>query len=255
MNASKEKALSSDRGFIDFLRFSKGQSYSFYIIPKVTSFDRSTENIEVDYPFTDIGTHFGVYNLLLENNIQNKRINCNINGDGSCPICGLIKNNKGLGKELFKMVVPTRIFLCYVIHEKKIKIAFFNEYLYNKLLEKTSTAMASNNENLVDLYRYKVSVTPEGPDGSSHTVSFADTPGIQLDNKYMNVLENIFNKPLDEYINSKIITETPVLKKIADIVEKTYMSGNEVADSLRSAILKDFKEEEKKEEDSDENPF
>lgn len=223
-STSKEAVEKSNRGFVDFLRFQKGQSYSFYILPKVTILDKDNDNIEVDYPFEEIGTHFGVYPVVQEHNIPTKRINCKI-GE-SCPICSLIRDNKGLGKDLFKMLISSKFYLCYVIHDKKVKIAFFPDYIYGKLLDKTSTFMASHNESLVDTYRYKITVAPSSTEANVHEVSFADTAGIQSDDKYLNILEKVFNKPLDEYINEKVITDTVTLKKVASIIEKTYLVGN-----------------------------
>jgi hypothetical protein len=226
----------STNGSVDYLKFLKNNVYSFLIVPKVVSIDLEKEEVEVDYPFEEVNTHFGLYDLAKARGMRAQRINCK-----GCVVDKWLAENK-VPKSVWKIAVPTKFFNAYVIHDKKIKIASFQDYLYVILLDKISKIMTEANMNLIDVFRHRVKVFTN-PEGRFDVSMEMDNPINSESAGYLNVLNVVNKKPLDLYIEQNICAEPEFM---SDILKHLKDYCQEVIDSER-----DEKRKEKIQENTD----
>jgi hypothetical protein len=239
----------SSNGSVDYLKFLKNNTYSFLIVPKVISIDIEKDEVEIDYPFEEVNTHFGLYDLAKARGLRIQRINCK-----GCVVDKWLAENK-VPKSVWKTAVPTKFFNAYVIHEKKIKIASFQDYLYVILLDKISKLMTEEKVNLIDVFRHRVRVFTNA-EGRFDVVLEMENPVNTESAGYMNVLNVVNKKPLDLYIEQNVCAEpeymNELLKHLKDYTqevidserdEKRREKMQENTDSLRAAV-EGFKKDE-----------
>ena len=239
----------STNGSVDYLKFLKNNTYSFLIVPKVVSIDLEKDEVEIDYPFEEVSTHFGLYDLAKARGLRAQRINCK-----GCVVDKWLSENK-VPKSVWRIAVPTKFFNAYVIHEKKIKIASFQDYLYVILLDKISKLMAELSINLIDVFRYRVKVFTN-PEGKFDVSMEVENPINAESSGYMNVLNVVNKKPLDLYIEQNVCAEpefmVELLKHLKDYTqevidmekdEKRKEKMQENTDSLKAAV-EGFKKDE-----------
>jgi hypothetical protein len=195
-------------GSVDFIKFVKNNNYEFYIVPKVVSIDLEADECEIDYPFEEVNTHFGTYDFMRDYaRLRPIRINCT-----GCAICQWMAETR-LPKMMFKMAVPTKFFICYVIHEKKIKVAWFQDYLYANLMEKIAKLMTDKEINLIDAFRHRVKLftNSEGKfdiDVNSEVAIPTDSTG------YQNILVSVNRKPLNKLIEQQVVCDPETINAV-----------------------------------------
>lgn len=201
-------AAGNSFGRVDELKFAKNQVYEFYIVPKVTFIDVEADECEIDYPFEEMNTHFGTYDFMRNYaNIRSSRINCR-----GCAIDHWMSESR-LPKSVFKIVVPTKFFVSYVIHDKKIKFCMFQDYLYGILMEKLAALMVDKNLNLIDALSHKIKLFT-GPQNkfdiiiNSDVALPTDSPGFQK------ILVSVADKPLDRLIDQQLTCDTETINAV-----------------------------------------
>lgn len=195
-------------GTVDFLKFTKNQVYEFYIIPKVVSIDIEKDECEIDYPFEEVNTHFGTYDFM-QNYASMKPIRINCTG---CAIDNWMAETR-LPKNVFKIAVPTKFFIAYVIHEKKIKVSFFQDYLYAILMEKIAKLMIDKELNLIDALRHRIKLFTN-PQGKLDIEVNADV-AIPTDSQgFKTLLISVNQKPLDKLIDQQITCDNETIDSV-----------------------------------------
>ncbi len=205
----KNLEASHANGSVEYLNFKKNGVYQFFVVPKVISIDIAADECEVDYPFEKLNTHFGLYDFMRDHaGMKSERINLP-NGN---VIQGWMKETR-VPKATFKMAVGTEFFLTYVIHEKKIKIAWFQDYLFEIYTAKLSKLMSDKDLNLIDAFRHRIKLftNPEG----KFDIEIDETVAIPTDSEgFKNVLVSVNEKPLINFIEQQIITDSTVVDKV-----------------------------------------
>jgi hypothetical protein len=188
-------------GSVDFLKFAKNTVYEFFIVPKVSSMDIAADECEIDYPFEEVNTHFGTYEFMQKyGGMRPVRINCT-----GCAIDNWMTENR-VPKSVFRIAVPTKFFVTYVAHDKKIKIAWFQDYLYRILMERISKLMTDKNINLIDSFRHRIKLftNPEG----KFDIEVNPDVAIPSDSAgYKNLLMNVHEKPLNKFIEEQVVCD------------------------------------------------
>lgn len=208
-------------GAVDFLKFLKNTVYEFYIVPKVVSIDLVADECEVDYPFEEVNTHFGIYDFMKDYaRMKPARFNCT-----GCAIDNWMAEHR-VPKTIFKIAVPTKFFVCYVIHDKKIKVAWLQDYLYAILMEKIARIMSDKELNLIDAFRHRVKLftNPEG----KFDIEINETVSIPAESQgFKNILVSVNEKPLDRFIDQQVTCDNETvdavlhaLKDYTDVVIK-----------------------------------
>jgi hypothetical protein len=170
--------------------------------------DVTADECEIDYPFEEVNTHFGTYDFMQKYvGIRSGRINCT-----GCAIDNWMTENR-VPKAVFRIAVPTKFFVTYVAHEKKIKVAWFQDYLYRILMERLSKLMTDKNINLIDSFRHRVKLftNPEGKFDIevNHDVAIpSDSSG------YKNLLINVYEKPLNKFIEEQVICDNETVESV-----------------------------------------
>lgn len=222
-------------GSVDYLKFNKNQVYEFYIVPKVESIDLDADECEIDYPFEELNTHFGVYDFIQERAHKRPfRVNCT-----GCAIDKWMAETR-LPKSIFKIAVPTKFFLAYVIHDKKIKISWFQDYLYNILMERISELMSKKEINLIDAFRHRVKLftNPEGKFDLeiNHEVAIpTDSQG------FKNILVAVNQKPLGKMIQQQIVCDD---EAIDFVLEHLKAYSDEISKAERDKSRNEKMEEQ-----------
>jgi len=214
-----KKHTSQENGrFVEFLKFTKNNTYEFYIVPKVVSIDLEADECEIDYPFEEVYSHFRMYDFL--RNYANQRFG-RINCTGNCPIDKWMSETK-LPKNVFKIAVPSKLFTSYVIHDKKIKFAWFQDYLYSILMEKFSDLMSKKEINLIDAFRHKVKLFTNS-EGKFDFEVCADV-SIPIDNQgYKNILVAVNSKSLENVLQQSILSDNEFINTSLEYLKKyTY---------------------------------
>ena len=195
-------------GSVDFLKFSKNAVYEFYIVPKVTSIDLEKDECEIDYPFAELSTHFGTYDFMSNYaNMKPQRINCT-----GCAIDQWMAETR-LPKSVFKIAVPTRFFVAYVIHDKKVKVGFFQDYLYSILMEKIAKLMTDKEINLIDALRHRVKLFTN-PENKLDIEVNADVAIPTESQGFKTILVSVNQKPLDALIDQQITCDPETINSV-----------------------------------------
>jgi hypothetical protein len=206
----KHIADSNSFGTVDYLQFKKNQVYEFYIVPKVESIDLEADECEIDYPFEELNTHFGAYDFIKNRTGQRAfRVNCT-----GCAICKWMEETR-LPKSMFKIAVPTKFFLAYVIHDKKIKISWFQDYLYSILMERISELMSKKDINLIDAFRHRVKLftNPEG----KFDLEINQEVAIPTESQgFKNILVAVNQKPLIKLIQQQLVCDDESINFVLD---------------------------------------
>jgi len=245
----KQTAGSGSFGSVEFLKFTKNQGYEFYIVPKVTSIDLVADECEIDYPFEEVNTHFGTYDFM-KNYASMKPVRINCTG---CAIDKWMAETR-LPKSVFKVAVPTKFFVSYVIHEKKIKVGFFQDYLYSILMEKIAKLMVDKELNLIDALRHRVKLFTNAQ--GKFDIEVNAEVAIPTDSQgFKTILVSVNEKPLDKLIDQQITCDDETiasvlhaLKDYANDVLKTEKNA-EAAEKMEAkskqfeASLEGFKKE------------
>jgi len=201
-------------GSIDFLKFQKNNIYEFYIVPKVVSIDLEADECEIDYPFEEVNTHFGTYDFMREYaRMKPLRMNCT-----GCAICQWMAETR-LPKMIFKTAVPTKFFVSYVIHEKKIKVAWLQDYLYANLMEKIAKLMTDKEMNLIDAFRHRVKLftNSEGRfdiEVNPEVAIPTDSVGLQ------NILISVNRKPLNKFIELQVVCDPETVNAVLSALQR-----------------------------------
>lgn len=206
----QQQATSSGGAFgtVDFLKFQKNTVYEFFIIPKVSSMDIAADECEIDYPFEEVNTHFGTYEFMQKyGGMRPVRINCT-----GCAIDNWMTETR-VPKSVFRIAVPTKFFVTYVAHDKKIKIAWLQDYLYRILMERISRLMTDKNINLIDSFRHRIKLftNPEGKfdiEVNPDVAIPADSAG------YKNLLINVHEKPLNKFIEEQVVCDPETVESV-----------------------------------------
>lgn len=211
-------------GRVEELKFAKNTSYEFYIVPKVVSIDIAADECEIDYPFEEMNTHFGTYDFMRNyGNMRSERINCR-----GCSIDNWMSEGK-LPKSVFKIAVPTKFFVSYVIHEKRIKFCMFQDYLYGILMEKLSALMTEKNLNLIDALRHRVKLFTNAQ--NKFEIEINPDVAIPTDSQgFQKILVSVAEKPLDRLIDQQLTCDTEtinaVLHALKDYTDAVIKSEN-----------------------------
>ena len=201
-------------GSVDFLKFTKNTVYEFFIIPKVSSMDVIADECEIDYPFEEVNTHFGTYEFMQKfGGMRPVRINCT-----GCAIDHWMAESR-VPKAVFRVAVPTKFFVTYVAHEKKIKIAWFQDYLNRILMEKISKLMTDKDINLIDGFRHRIKLftNPEGKfdiEVNPDVAIPADSAG------YKNLLINVHEKPLNKFIEEQVVCDDATVGSVLNSLKE-----------------------------------
>jgi hypothetical protein len=195
-------------GTVDFLKFTKNQVYEFYIVPKVVSIDLAADECEIDYPFAEINTHFGTYDFM-QNYASMKPVRINCTG---CAIDTWMAETR-LPKTIFKIAVPTKFFISYIIHEKKIKIAFFQDYLYAILMERIAKLMTDKELNLIDALRHRIKLFTN-PQNKLDIEVNADVAIPAESQGFKTILVSVNEKPLDKLIDQQITCDPETIDAV-----------------------------------------
>jgi hypothetical protein len=209
---------SNSFGSVETLKFQKNEVYQFFIIPKVSFIDIENDVADVDYPFEEVTTHFGVYEFVKEKlKIQRPtRVNCK----GSCAIEELIEENR-VPKHIYKMAVGTKFFLTYVIHEKRIKVAWFQDYLYSTFRQKLSDIILEDNINLIDAFRHKIKLYTN--EKGYFDIEIDKTVVIPSTSEgFKQILKTVHEKPLETFIENEVLSDKEYIYKIAYELKKYY---------------------------------
>lgn len=204
----KQISGSGSFGRVEELKFSKNYVYEFYIVPKVVSIDLAADECEIDYPFEEVNTHFGTYDFMKNyGNMKSERINCT-----GCAIDHWMAENR-LPKSIFKIAVPTKFFVAYVIHEKKIKYCFFQDYLYAILMEKIARLMTDKDVNLIDALRHRVKLftNPQG----KFDIEVNPEVAIPTESQgFKTILVSVNEKPLDKLIEQQLTCDNQTINAV-----------------------------------------
>ena len=213
-------------GTVDFLKFSKNEVYEFYIVPKVVSIDLEKDECEIDYPFEELSTHFGTYDFMKNYaGMKPQRINCT-----GCAIDIWMAENR-LPKSVFKIAVPTKFFVSYVIHEKKIKIGFFQDYLYAILMERIAKLMTDKEINLIDALRHRVKLFTN-PQNKFDIEVNAEVAIPTESQGFKTILVSVNQKPLDKLIDQQVTCDTETINAVLHALQDYT---NDVIKTERSA--------------------
>jgi hypothetical protein len=195
-------------GTVEFLKFSKDQVYEFYIVPKVVSIDLEQDECEIDYPFEEVNTHFGTYDFMRNYaSMKPQRINCT-----GCAIDHWMSETR-LPKSVFKVAVPTKFFVAYLIHEKKIKIGWFQDYLYSILMEKIAKLMTDKEINLIDALRHKVKLFTNSQ--NKFDIEVNSEVAIPTDSQgFKTILVSVNQKPLDKLIDQQVTCDPETINAV-----------------------------------------
>jgi hypothetical protein len=201
-------------GSVDFIKFTKNNVYEFYIIPKVTSIDLTADECEIDYPFEMISTHFGTYDFMRDYaRMKPLRINCT-----GCAICKWMEETR-LPKLIFKLAVPTRFFLTYAIHDKKIKVAWFQDYLYAIYMDKIAKLMTEKEINLIDAFRHRVKLFTN----TEKKFDIAVNPDVVIPTDsqgFQNILVSVNRKPLSKLIEQQVVCDPETINVVLTSLQK-----------------------------------
>jgi hypothetical protein len=206
---------SSANGTVDYLSFKKNGVYQFFIVPKVISINLAEDECEIDYPFEELNTHFGLYKFMSEyGGMKAERINT-LNGN---LIQKWMQENR-VPKSVFKTAVGTKFFLTYVINEKKIKIAWFQDYLYEIYTAKLSKLMTDKDLNLIDAFRHRVKLFTNSE--GKFDIEIDESVAIPTDSEgFKKVLVSVHEKPLAMFIEQQIITDDETLEKVVAALKR-----------------------------------
>jgi hypothetical protein len=205
-------------GKVEYLKFNKGGVYQFFIVPKVVDINLEKDEAKIEYPFEEIITHFGTYKFMREfARMNSERINCK-----GCAIEDWMAENR-LPKSVFKVAVGTKFFLTYVIHEKKIKVAWFQDYLYGIFLEKISQLMAEKEINLIDAFRHRIKLYTDS--SGKFDIAIDKDAIIPTDSEgFKKILKAVHEKPLESFVEQQVTTDfetiDAVLHALKDYTEK-----------------------------------
>jgi hypothetical protein len=205
----KNMEASSANGTVDYLSFKKNGVYQFFIVPRVVSIDVAADECEIDYPFEELNTHFGLYDFMREYaNMKSQRLNL-LNGN---PIQKWMSENR-VPKTVFKTAVGTKFFLTYTIHEKKIKIAWFQDYLYEIYTARLSKLMTDKDLNLIDAFRHRVKLFTNSE--GKFDIEIDEVVAIPTDSEgFKAILESVHQKPLSGFIEQQIIADPETVEKV-----------------------------------------
>jgi len=245
----KQVSGSGSFGRVEELKFAKNSVYEFYIIPKVVSIDIGADECEIDYPFEEVNTHFGTYDFMKNYaNMRSERINCT-----GCAIDHWMAETR-LPKSVFKIAVPTKFFVTYVIHEKKIKYCFFQDYLYAILMEKIARLMTEKELNLIDALRHRVKLFTNAE--KKFDIEVNPEVAIPTDSQgFKSILISVNEKPIDKLIDQQLTCDSQtiasVLHALQDYTEEVIRSeeGASRADKMEAksrqfeASLEGFKKD------------
>jgi hypothetical protein len=233
-------------GSVDFIKFTKNTVYEFYIVPKVVTIDLAADECEIDYPFEEVNTHFGAY-AFMKDYVRMKpvRINCK-----KCAICEWMLETR-LPKSTFKIAVPTKFFVSYIIHDKKIKVAWFQDYLYGILMEKISKLMTDKDINLIDAFRHRVKLFTNQENRfdievNSEVAIPTDSHGFQ------NILVAVNRKPLDKLIDQQMLCDEETVEAVLTHIIKY---NDEILDTERRRSINEKMETKTKQLSDSLNAF
>jgi len=137
-----------------------------------------------------------------------------------------------LPKSVFKIAVPTKFFVSYVIHEKKIKVAWFQDYLYSILMEKIAKLMTDKELNLIDALRHRVKLFTN-PQNKFDIEVNADVAIPTESQGFKAILVNVNEKPLDKFIDQQVTcdveTINAVLHALKDYTDAVVKTENDSA--------------------------
>lgn len=201
-------------GSVEFLKFQKNEVYEFYIVPKVVEIDLSNDECEIDYPFEEVNTHFGTYDFMQSYaRMKPTRINCS-----GCAIDHWMAENR-LPKSVFKIAVPTKFFVAYVIHEKKIKVGFFQDYLYSILMEKLGKLMKDKNLNLIDAFRHRAKLFTN--QSNKFDIEINEDVVIPTESQgFKSILVSVNQKPLDKLIDQQITCDNETINQVLNALKR-----------------------------------
>jgi hypothetical protein len=198
---------------VEDLRFKLNETYFLFVLPKVISINLEQDSCQIDYPFEKLSTHFGVYSFMHETcNMKSHRVNC----VSECPICQWMSENRKLPLEVFKIGVATNFFLTYAISNKKVKIAWFPDYLHAAYEHKLGVLMNEKRIGLIDALRYKIKVYTG--DRGKNPLEIEIDPEVQIpsDNAgFDQLLKKICDKPLVDVIQREHKTSLNELNTIS----------------------------------------
>ncbi len=231
----KNMESSNAGGSVDYLNFKKNGVYNFFVVPKVVSIDLAADECEIDYPFEELNTHFGLFDFMRDHaGMKSERINLP-NGN----VIQKWMQESRVPKATFKMAVGTKFFLTYVINEKKIKIAWFQDYLYGIYMAKLSQLMSDKDLNLIDAFRHRVKLFTNAE--GKFDIEIDETVVIPTDSEgFKNVLISVHEKPLLSFIEQQIITDPTVMDKIMAAL-KVY--NQKIVDYEKDAARRNAMEE------------
>ena len=231
----KNLESSASNGSVDYLNFKKNGVYQFFVVPKVVALNLAEDECEADYPFEELYTHFGLYDFMRDNaNMKSERINL-LEGNA---IQAWMKENR-VPKSTFKLAVGTKFFLTYVINEKKIKIAWFQDYLYGIYMAKLSKLMTDKDLNLIDAFRHRVKLYTNSE--GKFDIEIDENVAIPVDSEgFKNVLVSVFEKPLMGFIEQQIVTDGETLGKVLAAL-KVY--NQKIVDAEKDAARRGQMEE------------
>lgn len=218
-------------GSVEILKFAKNQVYEFYIVPKVKSIDLEADECQIDYPFEELYTHFGTYDFMQKYaNMKPVRINCR-----GCAIDQWMKENR-VPKSVFKIAVPTQFFVAYVIHDKKIKVGMFQDYLYGILYSKLGILMKDGEVNLIDAFRHRVKLFTNSE--GKFDIEINPTVVIPTESQaYKDILVSVQKKPLEDFIDHQMTcdneTINSVLHALQDYSEQVIRSEQQAASAAK----------------------
>lgn len=245
----------SQIGRVDYLKFNKNEIYQFFIVPKVVSIDLEKDEVELDYPFEELTTHFGLYEFMRDYaKMRPSRFNCR----GACAIENWMSENR-LPKSVFKTAVGTKFFLAYVIHEKKIKVAWFQDYLYAIYLEQIAKLMNDKEIELIDALRHRVKLYTNS--SGKFDIEVDHVVLIPLESQgFKNILQSVNEKSLNSLIDQQITTDYETVESVLYVLKEYTESvvKNESERARRekmekktedlATIISAFKEPEKEKE-------
>lgn len=218
-------------GTVDFLKFIKNTNYEFYIVPKVVTIDLAADECEIDYPFEEVSTHFGTYDFMKTYaNMKPQRINCT-----GCAIDHWMAETR-IPKTVFKIAVPTKFFVCYVIHEKKIKVAWFQDYLYSILMERIAKLMTDKEINLIDALRHRVKLFTNAE--GKFDIEVNAEVAIPTDSQgFKTILVSVNEKPLDKFIDQQATCDNETVDSVLQAL-KDYTNDVVKAEKNRASAEK-----------------
>lgn len=224
----KNMESSSANGSVEYLSFKKNGVYQFFIVPKVISIDAAADECEIDYPFEELNTHFGLYEFMRAHAmLKSERINL-LNGN---VIQKWMMENR-VPKSVFKTAVGTKFFLTYTIHEKKIKIAWFQDYLYEIYTARLSKLMTDKDLNLIDAFRHRIKLFTNSE--GKFDIEIDETVAIPTDSEgFKAILTSVNQKPLSGFIEQQIVTDGETTDKIL-VALKQYTQSIVEAEKARA---------------------